>query len=206
MTSDVSQDDLETLNAQRSQIQDQITRTANSIRDVVVKDIPRFLERETRWRWLQHTDFAANMSDAQIRDLKAGIADLARDIAPKLSEGLSQAEPWLTPPLAEDGPNRSLEANPEVWAILQKAACQLSGLLERFDFPTDPVPKGEDQPNVPYRIVYRTPTYFLNGQYCPRLVETYWNHIHHLHNVEEAIQAIHQEAQRHELEARWNKL
>ncbi|MBH24531.1 MAG: hypothetical protein CMH57_08775 [Myxococcales bacterium] len=204
MSTELPQEDLDTLNAQRAQLQEQIARVAVNIRDVVIKDIPRYLERETRWRWLQHTDFAAAMSDAQIRDLKTNIATLARELTPALTEALGDPEPWLAAP--EPSGNKSLEGNPAVWAILQKIACQLSGLLSRFDFPTDPPSADGEQPEAPYHLVYRTPTYFLDGQYCPRLVENYWNHIGHLRKVEEAIEQINLAGRRRELEARWSAL
>ena len=43
MSTELPQEDLDTLNAQRAQLQEQIARVAVNIRDVVIKDIPRYL-------------------------------------------------------------------------------------------------------------------------------------------------------------------
>ena len=199
-TAKTTPEDLNTLHEQRKQIQSQILTTTTQIRNVVIRDLPRFLERETRWRWVRHIDFASEMTDDQITAIKAGLRTLNARISPLISEQLDNDELWISADTPVSNNDKSLALNTKIWAALQSISSHLSAFLTDNGFPDDP----DGTVEQPFNLQYRTPTYFLDGHYCPRLIETYWSHIAHLNRINEEIQTIHNEAARLSLETRWN--
>ena len=204
MTAAIPSDDLDTLHEQRAHVRAQLLKVAAQIREIVIKDIPRFMERETRWRWVQHIEFASGMTDAQIREIKEGVGKVASELRPQIEQELSEEEVWCGGEEPVD--NKSLESNAQVWSILQTIAGQLAEFLGQHKFPTDPAPEGFDASDSLYRMEYRTPAYFLDGSYCPRLIENYWSHVDHMRKIDGAIDGIRQASARKELEARWNRV
>lgn len=202
-------DDLATLQARQEQLEAQLAALGDTIRQLVAKDVGRYLERETRWRWLQHVDFAQSMSDDQVRALKTDLKSLRDALIPEITEALGHSEVWTLPGHdAAAETSKSLHTNPRAWAILQQIACKLSATLSAHGFPPDPAsddaPAGDDAP--PYQLVYQTPTYFIDGKYCPGQIETYWSAFNQLVQVRDAVAALTREQTRLALERRWATL
>lgn len=201
-------DDLATLQARQEQLEAQIAALGDTIRQLVAKDIGRYLERETRWRWLQHVEFAQAMSDDHVRALKSELKTLKNTLAPEITEALGESDVWLQPDREATEPSKSLQANPHAWGILQRVACKLSATLSNHNFPPDPVSDDatEDADAPPYKLVYQTPAYFIDGKYCPGQIETYWSAFNQLVQVRDAVATLTREQDRLALERRWASL
>jgi hypothetical protein len=199
---------METMAERREQLRKDLLATAAKIRGCVVKDLRRFIEREARWRWLQHLDFADGMSDGDIADLKKKLTDLADSVGREINSDLSDPAQWLAPREAPASEQlKSLEHNTNVWAILQKPAFRLAEILEASGFPADPTDADRgDASHAKYHLEYRTPLYFLEGTYCPSLIETYWNQLGELRELGDTIDSTQADARRQKLEERWGKL
>ena len=75
MTNESSLDALsiDDLVQRRHAVEARLEETTARITGMVLKDIPRYLEREARRRWLSHADFAAAMGDAELEALKGDL-------------------------------------------------------------------------------------------------------------------------------------
>lgn len=198
---------MDTMVERREQLHRDLLGTAAKIRACVVKDLRRFIERETRWRWLEHLDFADAMSDEDIRALKQKLDALSDSVGKQIDDNLADDAQWLAPTAAPPADQmKSIEHNTNVWAILQAVAFELAQILESSGFPADPASEDGDKPHSPYHLQYRTPVYFLDGIYCPSLIETYWNQLGELRKLGDTIDSTHAAARRKKLEERWGKI
>lgn len=189
---------LEDLKRRQAQVKAQILESASSITDVVHRDAPRWMEREARKRFLEHVEFASQMSDAQLSEFKQALRASGEAVAQELAQELAQEKIWLTPAPAPEN-RKSLEGHPALWSLLQQTACKLSEILSRFEVPRD---LGEDG-DPPYQLVYRTPMYFVDGVYCPSLIETYWSRLDEFEDLEHSVEARQAVTSRQVLEKRW---
>jgi len=57
-----------------------------------------------------------------------------------------------------------------------------------------------------YHLVYRTPVYFLDGVYCPSLIESYWNQLGELNKLSDEIASSRLDSRRKAIEERWNRI
>ena len=118
----------------------------------------------------------------------------------QLRDDLGPMEAWLLGGESEN--HKTLEANKAVWTTLQKIACKLSGVLSEAGFPPDQSgPEG-----ITYDLVYKTPTYFIDREYCPSHIEAYWRAVQEHAQVAQALEHKRASQTRQELEARWNKI
>jgi len=198
---------LETMAERREQLRKDLLDTAAKMRKVVAKDLRRFIERETRWRWLQHLDFADAMGDDDIAGLKKKLAELGDSLSSEIESELADEGCWLSPtgtPPADK--SKSLEHNAAVWSILQKVAFRLGEVLDSSNFPADPRDTEADTLPTKYRLEYRTPAYFLDGAYCPSLIETYWSQLGELRELGDTIENTKSDSRRKKLEERWGAL
>ena len=205
------------LKLRQSQVKQHILKEAEAITEVVAKDIPRWLEREARKRWLEHAEFASRVDDEALARFKAELRRLGEEAVTQLRHDLADAELWMVK--AEPRSRKTLEGHPGVWVKLQQVACKLAGLLGSFQFPPDlpeppqadeegspkAPPSPEEAAQVPYRLVYRSPAYFVDGAYCPAFIETYWSRLEELNNLHQALDARHAVTSRQVLESRWEK-
>lgn len=199
MTNESSLDALsiDDLVQRRHAVEARLEETTARITGIVLKDIPRYLEREARRRWLSHADFAAAMGDAELEALKGDLRALADALTASVGAELGAADTWRTD--AQPASARTLEDCRPVWVALQQVACSLSEVLSRHSFPHDEeAPEGID-----YALIYKTPVYFIDGEYCPSMVETYWGLVAEHQALSGALTARQAAEQRQRLEARW---
>jgi hypothetical protein len=132
------------LKLRQSQVKQHILKEAESITEVVAKDIPRWLEREARKRWLEHAEFASRVDDEALARFKVELRRLGEEAVTQLRHDLADAELWTVK--AEPRSRKTLEGHPGVWVKLQHVACKLAGLLGTFQFPPDlPEPPQADE-------------------------------------------------------------
>lgn len=199
--------DYEAMEARSAQLRAQVLETAHRIIEVVKRDIEKFAERESRWRFLRHLDFAEGLSDAQIATLKRALKAYAVEAGEEVSRRLGEESAWIKAELPRGGNAKTLEHNEAVWDGLQSIASGFAAVLERFGFPADPPPEGGEGAGDErrYRLVYRTPVYFLDGVYCPSLIESYWSQLGEMNKLNDAIESASSETRRKSLEERWNR-
>ncbi len=189
----MSQADLEQLQQEQAQLHDQILRLASEITDIVARDIPAFLSREIRKRFVDFPDFAESLDDNRLRELKTAIRHRSTQLADALRESLSDPDAWLisTP---EPIRSKSLEPNPHVWTSLQRIPETARELLSAFQFPASEPP------------TYSPPSYFIDGKYLPGLAEKYWNLLAKRHEQRDRFLAISLESRRKQQAERWDAL
>jgi hypothetical protein len=158
------------------------------------------MEREARKRFLEHVEFASQMSDEQLSSFKDALRGAGQEVADALGQGLAQEQAWLAPAPAPEN-RKSLEGHPALWPLLQTTAERLAQILGRFDVPAD-ADRGEGSP---YHLTYRTPMYFVDGVYCPSLIETYWGRLDEYENLEETVEVRQAVTSRQVLERRWDE-
>ncbi len=188
----------EALKARHEATAGRIEEIAARIVAIVQKDVPRFVEREVRKRWLDHPDFASAMDDQALASLKADMRQFAQAQSESLGQTLAQTERWLS---ATELPTerKTLEANAEVWSVFGSLACALAGFLGKHGFPSDQ----PESPEPVFDLAYRTPVYFIEREYCPSVIEAYWNVVEELLELVAAIEAQRAADHRKVLEARW---
>ncbi len=199
MTGQFEHMSIEDLQLREQELEDRIMEVAVKIAELVGRDVPRYLEREARRRWLGEGAFATSMDDGRLKALKGELGELGKALNAEIRGDLADAALWLAGARAEN--HKSLEANGAVWAALQKIACKLSGLLARFDFPAD----AEAPAGITYDLVYKTPAYFIDREYCPSHIEAYWRLAEERAQIVEARAALEVEQSRKTLEARWGR-
>ena len=188
------------LDRRREEAEARLNEVCADIVSVVVKDVPRYMRREARLRWLDDPDFAAAMDDEQLKALKAGLDAAASESIVAVQRELGGLERWLTAEGSED--HKSLESNSSVWRSLQTIACKLSGVLSTFGFPPDAdAPEGISHP-----LVYKTPAYFIDRDYCPSLIESYWRTLEEHQQIVGAAARTELGQKRSGQEERWKEI
>ena len=191
---------LDDLKRHKAQVKRQILDSAGEIRTVLVHDVPRWIEREARKRWLEKVDFASQMDDAALAAFKKDVQALGASAGEEMDARLKEEALWLSSASPAAG-RKSLEGHAQLWPVLQEAPCKLSALLSKHQLPPD----DEFKPEPPYQLVYRSPMYFVDGVYCPGLIETYWGRLDEYSALEEAIAARQVVSSRERLEQRWDQ-
>ena len=209
MTQNTAPDkDYPAMEARMEQLRAQVLDTAKKIVEVVKRDIEKFAERESRWRFLRHVAFAEAMSDEDIRALKKRLRAFGVETGDKVSAQLANEELWLDPNarVPKGGNPKTLEHNPSVWGVLQTIASETGAVFESFGFPADPSEDPDSAPAIRYHLVYRTPVYFLDGVYCPSLIESYWSQLGELNQLGDELATSRLDSRRKKLEERWNRV
>ncbi len=192
----LSEDDLD---ERAAQLEAQIVTSGAAILDVVVKDLDKFIPRETKRRFLDHVEFASAMDEATLRALKADLRTLTGTLTGTLRAELTANDIWLAAELPED--RKSMRGNPPVWMSLQKIACQLAGVFVKYGFPPDAPGQTPE-----YNLEYDTPRYFIEHLYCPGLIEAYWKQNEELAMVRATAASRARALSQEDLEARWNAI
>jgi len=196
------------MEARTAQLRAHLLETARKIVDVVARDIEKFGERESRWRFLRHVDFAESLMDHDIRSFKSAIKAFAAATGERVASQLGNEDLWLRHDVVPKGEStKSLEHNPRVWQEMQVIAAEFAKVLDQFGFPADPTDADDDGDlRKRYHLVYRTPVYFLDGVYCPSLIESYWNQLGELNKLSDEIASSRLDSRRKAIEERWNRI
>ena len=172
-----------------------IREIASDISSVVCEDLPSFVLREFRSRFISNPGFSMSFSSEQVKSLKSRLQEAANEKKAELQEQLANMEIWLHPE-AESTDARSLRGNAKVWEILGGIASFARELLVLNSFPADP--------DGGYKISYKTPSMFLTGKYCPALIESYWLRLGELRESTEKIEQFRSEKLAETLKRLWD--
>jgi len=197
-----AQPDLTELETQKDNLVERIMSVVHDMIEVIIVDVPAFIEREVRRRFVEALDFAEGLDESAIKDIHAAIQERSKALEATLRESLGDKSLWMADDVAiADG--KSLEPNTGVWTALQAIPQAVQAVLGAFGFPADTsTEEGGETPT--YDIVYRAPVYFIRGQYLPGLVEKYWSLWELLHEIEVEVREAQQAQRREALAARWD--
>jgi hypothetical protein len=179
-------------------VDEKVRRDAREIVEVLRIDLPLFVKREARQRFVAAGAFADSLDKAKLHalkdDVEATAATAGREIAPLLEDWSL----WLEGPKAASGPGerRDLSGNPEIQSRIQRVGDHLRGLYERHGFP-DVKPEELKEP-------YKLPTWFISGRLLVSLVESYWRNVEEYRAIREAVAAIKERDQRWKRAERWD--
>ena len=141
-------------------------------------DLPNFVAREVRNRFVAHEAFAETIDDDTLRAIKVECQQVGDEVAEQVAEGLSgDMDFWFGPHVIGDE-GKSFEEHAGLMERLQAASEATAELLERHNFPEDD--------GGGYTIRYAPPAYFVNGKYAPGLAESFWKYLGQLNEVREA--------------------
>lgn len=181
-------------------LEDRVKREAREIVESLRLDFPRFLERVIKDRFLGAGEFGDKLGDAQLRAIKAEVAEAGRRAVAEILPTLEDWPIWVNgagqPPSASE--RRDLSANAEVHARIQKVGGYVKEILEKHKFPNI---AEED-----FREAYRIPTFFIGGRQPLKLVENYWRDIEDLQRTREELRLLRDQSQRTQRSERWNSV
>lgn len=163
---------------------------------VITQDCANFAQREFRARFIKNPEFASEFTTKKLVELKTRITEAAKEKALAINNLLSNNDIWLNT-INEPNDARNLSGNPEVWTILASISAFVRELLVLNSFPPDS--KGG------YQINYKTPVMFIDGKYCPALIESYWARLAELKEVNAHIKQNHQNVMKKKLTKMWDE-
>ena len=179
-------------------VEEKIRRDAREIVEVLRLDIPAFVKRFMKDRFLAAGEFADKLTEAQIKALKTDTDGVAQKAGAEILPALEDWPAWLTvpKPFPAAGERRDLAGNHDIQARVQKVGDHLRALLERHGFPD----VRADDLKEPYKL----PTWFIGGRLIVSLVESYWRNVEELASVRAALGGLHERDQRTKRSDRWD--
>ncbi|MGH7296107.1 MAG: hypothetical protein ACRELB_14285, partial [Polyangiaceae bacterium] len=177
---------------------EKIRRDAREIVDVLRVDLPAFIKRYVKDRFLAAGAFADAIGDTQVKALKADVDETALKASAEIVPTLEDWPLWLAvpKPFPAAGERRDLSGHPDIQARIQKVGDHLRALLERHRFPEV---RGEE-----LNEAYRLPTWFIGGRLIVSLVESYWRNLEEFASVQSALTALNERDRRAKRSERWD--
>jgi hypothetical protein len=185
----------ESVEEQTEAIHEKIRHTAKEIRALLRDDLPEFVAREIKARFLEASEFASKLDEAQVKALKESAALAGAEAAETVDAALEPLDPWLAG-MQVDTSRKHLADNPELWARVTQVNEIVEKLMESQGFPRS---------GATYGVSYREPARFIHGRYLPTLAERYWKLLGELQRVQEQASAQQQARSRAELLRRWDE-
>ncbi|MFT5429857.1 MAG: hypothetical protein ACI9OJ_000529 [Myxococcota bacterium] len=167
---------------------------AEDITALLAEDLPRFAEREMKRAFVGAPEFAATISDAKLRQLKAAVTEKAAAATREIITALGDESIWTDAAIPED-PRASIAANARLWAEVNRMAAVAQDVATSFGFPKSEEP-----------IEYKPPTWFIGRRYLPTLSEKYWSLHRDLAETTAQAATVRSETSRTELSDRWDKV
>jgi hypothetical protein len=179
-------------------VEEKIRRDAREMVEVFKIDIPQFVRRQVRDRFIAAGEFADSFDAAKLRALKADVEATAARAGSEIVPLLEEWSLWIEgakacPPPSE---RRDLAGNPEIHARLQRAGSYVREVLERHGF--------EGVGATEFASLYRLPTWFIGGRLLVSLVESYWRSMEELLAIREALRAVKDRDERAKRAERWD--
>ena len=145
-------------------IREELRWITEQICDVLDHDLQEFPVRTAKKRYLAVPEFAATLTAEQLGELKEALRKAAQKNTREILTRLKDENIWIDDltPSGNKAP-KSLRDNRAVTEALSEIAETTKSVLKEFDFP-----------EALLEIHYDTPTWFINGQYLPGLIEKYW--------------------------------
>ncbi|NUN12287.1 MAG: hypothetical protein HUU55_01480 [Myxococcales bacterium] len=184
------------LDEEQQRLHDQISLISKEILAIFREDLPIFIEKEVKKRFLEAADFSIRLPKQRIIELRARTAAVAMQHVSVVEDALSGLEPWLSAKGVES-PRQSITDNPSVWGPIRAVEDATVALLDEFGFP-----KGPDG----YGVHYEPPARFIGRKFLKTLVEHYWRSLEELEKLQ--MKAIQQDSarMRAELIRKWDDI
>ncbi|MCB9728485.1 MAG: hypothetical protein H6744_03880 [Deltaproteobacteria bacterium] len=167
-------------------------QVVEQIRAVLAEDIPSFVSREAKRRFLARTEVAERLSDEQVKELKRRATEEGARAGERILAALADDDLWAQGH-AEPDDTRSLVGADAVWEVIRTVEGDARTLLSDF---------GLDDADRP---IYKSPTWFVKGLYLPTLVEHYWKLLGELAALRNRKQEVAAESKRLRLTTRWDE-
>jgi len=177
----------------------QLTRLEAVIQEliaVISSDVTPFVQREMRRIFVAAGAYAETLDDDAVKRIKSTLVERAGGLQRELADKLSSTALWAGDdvPTAE---GKTLEPNTAVWDVLQGLATSTATIARDLGF---------TEPEDGWDIVYRTPTWFIEGAYAPGLIEKYWTQLSLLRELDAEIGEAEAVERAERLAARWDTL
>ncbi len=152
------------VNERTQAIRTQLSQTIERMRRVLEADLRAFPSREGKRCFVEAGDDAQHMDDESLRSLKDELAELASVHVDSIMARLQDDNQWLN--IDQEIPDpvpKTLVLNSTIMTILEDIARQTRAVLQAKDLPDDVLD-----------FSYKTPTWFIDHEYMPGLIEQYW--------------------------------
>ncbi|MEZ4268816.1 MAG: hypothetical protein R3F39_20875 [Myxococcota bacterium] len=166
-------------------------QVVDQIRTVLAEDLPLFVSREAKRRFLVRTDVAEGLTDEQLKELKRRSTDDGARAGARIMAALADDTVWSRGH-SEPDDTRSLIGAEAVWEVVRTIEGDARTLLADF---------GLDDADRP---IYRTPSFFVKGLYLPTLIEHYWKLLGELASLRARKTEVAAESKRARLTSRWD--
>jgi len=181
-------------------VEEKIRRDAREMVEVFKVDIPQFVRRQVRERFIASGEFADSFDAERLRALKADVEATAQRAGAEIVPLLEEWSVWIdgakaAPPASE---RKELTGNPDIQARLQRAGAYVKDVLERHGF------RGVSAEEI--AAAYRLPTWFIGGRLLVSLVESYWRNVEEYLAIRDALRALRERDQKAKRAERWDSV
>ena len=190
-----SGDNLEALALQSESARRRLVNAIEEARAVLDVDLPLFVEREIKRRFIEQSDFAERLDDSVVTRLKAAIKSRGAEARTEIMESLRGDDPWLAAGIGSPEDFRSFEDNEALWSIPQAICGTVTALLKEFSFPDESA-----------EIRYRQPSWFIDGKHMSSIAERYWRGLADIAGIEAQRSEIEVSRRSNTLKRRWDEL
>ncbi len=173
-------------------LREKILRDSQELTEILAEDLPKFLERQVKARFLDAFEFSDALDESQVKAIKDDVAATGQIAIDEIIPALKEDDIWLN---AHAGDEKLLEDNEAVWAEVQKICGYLAELLGRHSFPPSEQPVDDS---------YRLPTWFVGGRLCKSIVESYWRNVEDYRVLQKAIHTRGANERKKKLLAKWD--
>lgn len=173
-------------------LDERLGRQIDEILNLLSEDLPRYLHREVKGRFLADPEWASQQSDGRVREIKDAVTGAGREATASIAEALRERSLWLD--LGDDHPGwgARLEDNRRVWTHIARAEAWVRDLLEQFEFP--------DRNFNPYRV----PTWLTTGRLLRQAIDGYWRDVNELWALQDHRRNRERHAHVDQLADRWD--
>jgi|SRR5262245_18758538 len=181
------------LRADIATCEQQIGHDVARIAQLLEDDVPAYLVREAKRRFLAAPAFAEAMAPEVLARLKQELHDEGQRLGASIAQDLADPARWL---LEIDEATSALELRdfPQVWGRMAQVATALDTVLGRYAFPSD-----NNKPGVEYQ----PPTWFVGGALLKTLLESLHARLLERTRLQRAVHARESERRQKALELKW---
>lgn len=188
---------IEELKQQERFIRDKTMEVARDALQVLLADLPLFVERELKKAFIANPDFAEAMPDEQLLALKQEIRTRGTEAARAIVKELDVPALWMSGHTFLEGA-KTLEDHKDVWAIANRISDVVKQILEKYGFP---VALRES-----LEIRYRQPSWFVAGRLMTTIAEKYWRKMTEWAEVQRELDELDNQSRREALKQRWDSV
>lgn len=177
---------------------EKVQRDMRELVDILKSDLPKFVERAVKERFIAAPSFADAMSDADLKALKAAVVETGKKLVAEVATSLDELAIWVDAPgpIPASAERGELRPNAEVYRRLQRAGAFVRDLLAAHKFP--------DLREAEFQEAYRLPSWFIGGKYPKSVVQSYWRNLEEYQAVRDALVSMKDRDEKGRLASRWD--